>query len=813
MAFDELFELVCQCLPREISPSELLPPDAPQEEDGGSAHFLEYALGKCWKIDWDAYLANNPDVLRSGMDPASHFVKHGVYEGRKLFARNRFYRRPEPDSPKISIIVTNIANADYLKKCLDSIIRQSLENIEAIVVDSGRDAMARKAASDYASSDHRITVFAQKDDCDGITARKLGLSAARGTYVMFLEGSDQLESDACEIAWNAIAKGNDIAGFGANVVGDKSDACQELNIYLNYGNAGTFSARQLLELTYVTHALHWNICGKIFDRCLAQYSYAELEQTNLGENQDMYEYLALCANSRGMFSSKKKIWSRDSGKCGHINHANQAIIEKLKNIFVSIQPIRKLCARLNLERIFNSIRHRFFLSATWLILDLPGRSRGEWFKKVCDSFGILYSVTHLARVHYLDGQQMATFFPRSKPAASGPKKRIGIFYYRLSPGGLERTVQNMCKVLAPAGYEISLFLEEKSEHDLEIPACVKKYYLASSVNVKDAGERHLADLYAALEQARPELVFYMYLHEPGILWDALLMRMMGIDVIGSLRIDINFEMIYRGRKWTLSSILAVSRCLNKLFCLNVSTELYLRSEGVDATFIPNTIANFECAEKPTKRENIILVSGRLQDCLKYNSHSLRVMAEVAARMADATMVFIGDFPNPDRKREFLRMADALGVRSRIQFTGWLQNPAALFHRAKILFSASLMEGFPNGIAEAQKMGLPVVMYDLDVVIADDNEGIVRVKAGDARAAAGAICALLRDDELWRRASALSAIKARRFSDERFRDNIINLINTYDKYSILNYYSPADYQKAIRYMTRYAGMPFPKFSFL
>ena len=95
-------------------------------------------------------------------------------------------------SPKVSVVVPIYNTSKYLPKCLDSIIDQSYQNLEIILIDDGSTDDSGKIADDYAKKDKRIKVFHQKNAGQS-AARNLGLEKATGDYVGFIDSDDRVD--------------------------------------------------------------------------------------------------------------------------------------------------------------------------------------------------------------------------------------------------------------------------------------------------------------------------------------------------------------------------------------------------------------------------------------------------------------------------------------------------------------------------------------------------------------------------------------------------------------------------------------------
>ncbi len=104
------------------------------------------------------------------------------------------------DMPKVSVVVPVFNAGRYLSECLDSILGQSLTDIEVLAVDDGSTDGSLGILDHYAERDSRVTVLSQ-ENAGAAAARNRGLEAASGEYLSFLDADDFFEStmleDAC----------------------------------------------------------------------------------------------------------------------------------------------------------------------------------------------------------------------------------------------------------------------------------------------------------------------------------------------------------------------------------------------------------------------------------------------------------------------------------------------------------------------------------------------------------------------------------------------------------------------------------------
>ena len=107
--------------------------------------------------------------------------------------------------PKVSVVIPVYNSAPFLRKCLQSVIGQTLPEIEIICVDDGSADESPAILQEYAKKDPRITVIRQSHYSAGI-ARNAGLSVAKGEYVQFLDSDDFFSPDMIETMLNVAKK-------------------------------------------------------------------------------------------------------------------------------------------------------------------------------------------------------------------------------------------------------------------------------------------------------------------------------------------------------------------------------------------------------------------------------------------------------------------------------------------------------------------------------------------------------------------------------------------------------------------------------
>lgn len=111
-------------------------------------------------------------------------------------------------SKKISIIIPVFNTEKYIKRCIESVLRQTYQNIEVICVDDGSTDTSGIILDKLAQMDERLFVIHKKNE--GVTeARNLALEHASGEYIGFVDSDDYLEETMYEELLNGVGE-NDV---------------------------------------------------------------------------------------------------------------------------------------------------------------------------------------------------------------------------------------------------------------------------------------------------------------------------------------------------------------------------------------------------------------------------------------------------------------------------------------------------------------------------------------------------------------------------------------------------------------------------
>ena len=131
--------------------------------------------------------------------------------------------------PKISIIIPVYNVEQYLRQCLDSVVNQTMQEIQIICVNDGSPDGSRDILQEYAALDSRIEII-DKPNGGQSSARNAGIAQIRGEYTYFVDSDDWLEPTLCEKAYYRLeSTGADVVFFSHHDVVEKGQERRQIS--------------------------------------------------------------------------------------------------------------------------------------------------------------------------------------------------------------------------------------------------------------------------------------------------------------------------------------------------------------------------------------------------------------------------------------------------------------------------------------------------------------------------------------------------------------------------------------------------------
>lgn len=149
--------------------------------------------------------------------------------------------------PNISVIIPVYNAGEYLERCLESIVNQTLKDIEIICVDDCSTDNSALILNKYAEKDNRIKIIQHQTNCGESKARNTGLDNAAGKYLTFVDNDDSLDLNFLERLYiSAIEKDADFS---------KGEVC--ITEYDGQQNYGDLNKKIRENNSMLFFAYHW----------------------------------------------------------------------------------------------------------------------------------------------------------------------------------------------------------------------------------------------------------------------------------------------------------------------------------------------------------------------------------------------------------------------------------------------------------------------------------------------------------------------------------------------------------------------------
>lgn len=354
-------------------------------------------------------------------------------------------------------------------------------------------------------------------------------------------------------------------------------------------------------------------------------------------------------------------------------------------------------------------------------------------------------------------------------------RRITLAIHSLHGGGAERITASMANYWAEQGDQVTLITLDAATRDrYSVAETVDRVGLdvmehsSSLLSALRNNARRLWRLRRAIRASQPDHVVSLVVQMNVLTLMAC--AGLGLDVVVCERIDPRHHRI--GPVWS---------CLRRLtypFCraLTVQTEQVARYArrfvGKRRVYVvPNPVLEQRCELSDEElvaqgRDRYVVAAGRLVPQKGFDR-----LVEAFGKLADKHRLWklrlLGDGPERERLEALIRRTNLEG---RVELTGWISLPQAIFRRSDLYVLSSRYEGFPMVLLEAMACGLPVISFDCPSgpaeIVRHGIDGLL-VPAGDVAGLAEAMDRLMSDEKERRRLAGRAREVLERFPLDGF----------------------------------------------
>src|SRR5690554_4118703 len=207
-------------------------------------------------------------------------------------------------NPEISIIIPVYNVEKYISRCLDSILNQTFQDFEIILINDQTPDNSIKIAEEYAQQDTRIKILHNEENSGAGWSRMVGYTNAKGGYITFCDPDDYLPENALEILYNIITQDEEAdicIGDYQRVYADGSKS-EVFKNKLKYGNDKLSVAKSTLN-RHTPHFL-WN---KIYKSELFKHPEI-ITYKNFSNSSDEFLFFQLLQFSKKVITVNKLVY-------------------------------------------------------------------------------------------------------------------------------------------------------------------------------------------------------------------------------------------------------------------------------------------------------------------------------------------------------------------------------------------------------------------------------------------------------------------------------------------------------------------------
>lgn len=195
---------------------------------------------------------------------------------------------------KVSVIVPVHNAVALVKTCIESLIHQTLHDIEIIFIDDRSTDASLAILQEYQKKDQRITILRNGSNLGGAASRNKGLEVAKGKYIQFVDSDDYIDLNALEAMYN-LAEMNDVdmcyLGMQLHPEGNVDRLGLQQSIQGSYD--GVYDGQELLKKFVEREEFFLYLCSVFYRRSFIKENGLYFRKLLIGEGGD-FILRALC---------------------------------------------------------------------------------------------------------------------------------------------------------------------------------------------------------------------------------------------------------------------------------------------------------------------------------------------------------------------------------------------------------------------------------------------------------------------------------------------------------------------------------------
>ncbi len=230
----------------------------------------------------------------------------------------------------VTVVIPVYNGEKTIEKCINSVLSQTLENIEVIVVNDGSTDKTEEIIKSF--SDPRLKLLTIENSGQGF-ARNVGIDAATGRYIGFVDADDTVEADMYEIMYAfALENGADAVQCGINDIKpngtfsrpDTPTEFVKINDISDYTNRYFYTMKHTNE-----------VCNKLFSAVFLKNTGVRFSDTKKFFSEDLKFNIDILSCLKGIGFINKPLYNYYISDSGHCRNASPERVGKILDLYVS----------------------------------------------------------------------------------------------------------------------------------------------------------------------------------------------------------------------------------------------------------------------------------------------------------------------------------------------------------------------------------------------------------------------------------------------------------------------------------------------
>lgn len=286
----------------------------------------------------------------------------------------------------ISFVVAAYNVESTISRCLESLVRQTFDDIEIVVVNDASTDGTLTAVQQYAQQDTRVQVIDKPKNRGLHLARRTGAARTHGQYVMFVDGDDELELTAAEILLRYLEHRDcDMLKFGRQIipVGETASRNMFAEEHAFNVSVGTVRGEDIVSSIFsetLDTRTTWSMIDILFKGDFVRRGFAGMADEYLGNLEDSYECFVLASQADTMrsFTEFRPLRYYFGGGISGYSHIAVDVFERNQDLahasMMSVLDYARECHNETITRC-----------ARWYELTVLGIEGREWVGRVAES--------------------------------------------------------------------------------------------------------------------------------------------------------------------------------------------------------------------------------------------------------------------------------------------------------------------------------------------------------------------------------------------------------------------------------------------